>query len=1132
MLEIARFALQRSPRRRTGPGVGLLVLCSIAGAPAVAQQSPPSCEPSVARVVAIQGSVAVQRAGGGDWLQLKRLEASLCSGDRLRTGSSSRAALFLEPETLVRVDQNTTITLSVTTAEILVEFFADNVDQAARDAHSCGAGYFITRFPRKFRVSGPHLNAAVEGTEFQVAVQCDATELAVLEGAVRSETVAAREERTLTAGERLVAGPTGPAAFSTLIKPTDAVQWVLYYPPLSDAKAEAEIPGRDQCRALPAPSDQACLSQRAEVLLRVGRIDEALQDVDEVLRVNPASGDANALRAIIQIAKNDKGAALESANAATGSSPNSIRAWLALSYAQQASFQLEQALESAKQAQGLDPNSSLVNARVAELLMSLGLIDEAEAAARAGVAANPAESGAHTMLGFVHLAQIDTQQARADFQAAIESDSFNPLARLGLGLAKIRDGALVEGRRELEIAVALDPSNSLLRSYVGKAYYEENTRERDGLAATQFGVAKQLDELDPTPCFYEAILKQTQNRPAEALQELECATEKNDNRAVYRSRLMLADDAAAQGASIAAIYDDLGFEKLAIVESTKALAENAGNHSAHRELATAYANVPRHDIARVSEALQAQIRQPISVSPVDPLLATDSVLILRDAGPSQLGANEFSRLFNKNEVLFSIEGIVGDRDTLGHQAVLSGLTNRVSFALSELHYETDGFIDNDAAERTVYDAFVQGQISSAASVQLDVQRSELEVGQTFFAFDPLAEQDEISEEADSVRLSGHYIVDPGTDWILSTAYEDRFRSVTFVPEDAVFTTTDASTWSLEIQNLHRFGSAQIITGAGYIEEDDDFEFEQASIVSEAANLYAYGQWKLAQYHLNILAGFAAEWFELTNSLFPNAIERNRLSPKLGIVWSPTSGTTLRAAAFSSVRRPFIRSQTIEPTQVAGFNQFFTGFEQFFGDRRGTISERVGIALDQVLPAGAATGVEVAKRRLDVPSLIADRDFTWDETTAHLYLYKTLLLDSVQSSLSGWQAAMYVEGEYEKVERPQTLTGPEGIMELTTIRVPIGVRVFGPGGIIVRLATTYVDQEGTFSVDDMLDVVAKEDDAWITDLSAEYRLPRRLGSIVVGVNNLADDFIDLLEIDPLNPRVATRRLAFAKLRLEF
>ena len=128
--------------------------------------------------------------------------------------------------------------------------------------------------------------------------------------------------------------------------------------------------------------------------------------------------------------------------------------------------------------------------------------------------------------------------------------------------------------------------------------------------------------------------------------------------------------------------------------------------------------------------------------------------------------------------------------------------------------------------------------------------------------------------------------------------------------------------------------------------------------------------------------------------------------------------------------------------------------------------------------------------------------------------------------------MFVETEYEEIERPQILTGPEGIMELRTIRAPIGVRLFGNNGITVRLATTYVEQEGRFSANEQFGIVSQEDDAWITDLSVEYRLPRRLGSIVLGANNLSDAFIDLVEIDPLAPLVATRRLVFGKIRLNF
>ena len=113
----------------------------------------------------------------------------------------------------------------------------------------------------------------------------------------------------------------------------------------------------------------------------------------------------------------------------------------------------------------------------------------------------------------------------------------------------IREGELVAGREQIEIAVALDPGNSILRSYVGKAYYEENKPERDRLAQTQFELAKALDERDPTPSFYEAILRLAQNQPVQALDELHDSVSKNDNRAVYRSKFQLDDDTAAREAS-------------------------------------------------------------------------------------------------------------------------------------------------------------------------------------------------------------------------------------------------------------------------------------------------------------------------------------------------------------------------------------------------------------------------------------------------------------------------------------------------------------------------------------------------------------------------------------------------------
>ena len=463
---------------------------------------------------------------------------------------------------------------------------------------------------------------------------------------------------------------------------------------------------------------------------------------------------------------------------------------------------------------------------------------------------------------------------------------------------------------------------------------------------------------------------------------------------------------------------------------------------------------------------------------------------------------------------------------------MSGLENRLSYSLSALDYETDGFVVNDAAEKAVYDLFTHGQVSTGSSIQANARRTDFSVGQTISGFDPTAaEQTTIAEESDSIRVSGHHMISPGSDWIWSAIFEDRQRRASTFPDDFVFTGVDATTASLELQNLLRVGRVQLVTGIGYVEERDEF-LEDIDVSVETANAYAYGQWHSNEHDLGVVAGISGDWFDLDNSAFPSHIKKNRINPKLGIVWTPGGGTTLRAAAFSSLRRPFARNQTIEPTQVAAFNQFFTGFDLFFGDPLGAESNRVALAVDQRFSSSMFGGLEIARRNLEVPQLTQETDFEWNETTAQAYWYKSFSLGANSGQFAGWQGAISLEGEYERLDRLEFDTGFEGILDLETIRAPVAMRLFTGRGLTVRMAVTYVEQDGDFLQFIGSPVVPKQDSGWITDISIEYQLPKRLGSIAVGVNNVFDEFVELLDVDPMNPRVATRQLAFAKIRLNF
>src|SRR5262249_2583515 len=154
------------------------------------------------------------------------------------------------------------------------------------------------------------------------------------------------------------------------------------------------------------------------------------------------------------------------------------------------------------------------------------------------------------------------------FDQAVALDDASGLPHLGRGLALIRQNKLEEGRREIEMAVHLEPTDSLMRSYLGKAFFEE---KRDHLAAKEYELARHFDPLDPPPYLYGAFEKLSEHRPVEALWDIEDSIRLNENRAVYRSRLLLDQDLAVRSASLSQVFNQVGFAEAGRSEAIKSI---------------------------------------------------------------------------------------------------------------------------------------------------------------------------------------------------------------------------------------------------------------------------------------------------------------------------------------------------------------------------------------------------------------------------------------------------------------------------------------------------------------------------------------------------------------------------------
>ena len=189
------------------------------------------CERWAAKAVSVQGTIEFQGAGDSRW-QTVKLNDTFCPGDKLRAQEKSRADVVLSNDSVLRLSENTSITLEDVKAEgtSTVELFK-------------GAAHFFSRRPRSLDVRTPYGIAGARGTEFLVTVEANKTFLTVYDG----EILAANQAGSLivTSGQSAVAEAGRVPVLRVVARPRDAVQWALYYPPVSYVRPGDPKPRED-----------------------------------------------------------------------------------------------------------------------------------------------------------------------------------------------------------------------------------------------------------------------------------------------------------------------------------------------------------------------------------------------------------------------------------------------------------------------------------------------------------------------------------------------------------------------------------------------------------------------------------------------------------------------------------------------------------------------------------------------------------------------------------------------------------------------------------------------------------------------------------------------------------------------
>ena len=405
------------------------------------------------------------------------------------------------------------------------------------------------------------------------------------------------------------------------------------------------------------------------------------------------------------------------------------------------------------------------------------------------------------------------------------------------------------------------------------------------------------------------------------------------------------------------------------------------------------------------------------------------------------------------------------------------------------------------------------ELSPTTSVQTEIRRRETDSGdiqQKFF----LDEFSNLRREVEtwSIRLGGRHTFSPSSLILGSFSFQNRRAHQTEgIAPASRDTKASQRAYGGEFQNIFRQGAFNLTSGVGYFDVDGRSRTiigatRKARQDIRYLNAYTYADFSLMR-DLTAVLGMSIDYLRGSPATVLHPKD-SQINPKIGIMWNPFEGSLFRIATIRVLKRTLITNETLEPTQVAGFTQFFD-------DINGTKAWRYGAGFDQKITKNLFAGIELSKRNLQIPITSNSKVVRMEDGQEYLarnYLFWTP---------HPW-VGIRTEHSFERFDKAPT---GDDDFSVNTHRVPLGVSVFHPSGLSTFLTATYYHQSGSFRRAGLFH--ATSDDFWTADAGISYRLPKRFGLVTFGAANLFNKKFKYFDTDLNNPRIQPTRTIFFK-----
>jgi len=338
-----------------------------------------------------------------------------------------------------------------------------------------------------------------------------------------------------------------------------------------------------------------------------GKIDQARTLLTDSRISGRDSGIAHSLLGQIYLIQNSKEQASSEVAIAMRENSESPMVRMTAALVKISYFDLPAARRLLEESLAADPHFLEAYVYLARLWLGADYLDRAWEIIGKALEISKTDSEVLSLAGFIRLGYRDFDKAFNLFTEAVKNNPGFGEPHIGLANIAFRNRNFSQGLTEMLTATLLEPRVSLNQSSLGKALYQTRSFDK---ALEVYDYAKTLDPNDPTPYLYKGIALSDLYRPGEAIQEINKSIELNDNRAVFRSRLMLDRDLAVRNTDLARAYNQLGLGDWAFSKALTAVKDDPLNPSAHLFLSSAFSSTRQNVGASSSELLMYELLAP------------------------------------------------------------------------------------------------------------------------------------------------------------------------------------------------------------------------------------------------------------------------------------------------------------------------------------------------------------------------------------------------------------------------------------------------------------------------------------------------------------------------------------------